>query len=804
MNKYNPQSIEPKWRQKWEEAGTNKAVDFDKKPKYYCLDMFPYPSGEGLHVGHWRGYVLSDVWARYKKMQGYNVLHPMGFDAFGLPAENYAIKTGVHPKESTQKNIENITRQLKEIGCMYDWSRYLSTHDPNYYKWTQWIFIELFKAGLAYRKKAPVNWCTSCTTVLANEQIISSRCERCDSPVTKKELTQWFLKITDFADELLNDLEELDWPEKVKTLQRNWIGKSQGVEIAFPGTKMENHTNRREFEISVFTTRADTLFGVTFLTLAPEHPFVDKLTTPEQKKLVSDYIEKTKRLSEIERTDTTRVKTGVFLGSYALHPLTEEKIPIFISDYVLMGYGTGAVMGVPAHDQRDFDFAKKMSLPIKEVVAPIEQEKAMRDKAYEEDGILIESDLFSDLTSADAREKIADTLEAKSLGKKTIQYRLRDWLISRQRYWGVPIPIIHCEEHGEIPVPEDQLPVLLPDIVEFKPTGESPLKDAPNFMNTVCPIDGKPAKRETDTMDTFVDSSWYFLRFISPEFIEGSFDPKLIKYWMPVDKYIGGVEHAILHLLYARFITKALHKLGYLDFKEPFLSLFNQGVIYRNGAKMSKSKGNVVSPDELVKKFGTDTLRGYELFIGPPEQEAEWNDRGVEGVYRFLNKAWDLIQNAQDSDDDEVKNNLEFTIDKINTDINRFHFNTTVSTLMEFVNNAKGKTISKDSVKRLVLIMAPLFPHFAEEAWEFLSGSFSVFDQKWPIANEAILQLLKVTIVIQINGKVRDTITVSKGISEKELESLALSSEKIKSHLKDSPIKKTIVIPNRLINIITK
>ncbi len=874
MRKYNPTKIESKWQKIWEETGLHKAEDFSKKPKYYCLDMFPYPSGEGLHVGHLRGYVLSDVWARYKKLKGFNVLHPMGWDAFGLPAENAAIKRQVHPETFVKKNIEKMKSQLKKIGALYDWSREINTTDPHYYKWTQWIFLQMFKKGLAYKTLAPINWCPSCKTGLANEEVVGGKCERCGTEVEKKEIPQWALKITAYAERLLKDLDKLDWPEKVKIMQKNWIGKSEGVLLNFKGIKKEiidklpkEKIKETEFDIPVFTTRIDTIFGVTFLVLAPEHPLVKELTTPERKKEVESYIEKTKKLSEIERQNIEREKTGVWIGATAINPLNNEEIPIWISDYVILGYGTGAVMGVPAHDQRDFDFAKKYGLEIRQVIAPTTQVKGITTltKAYEGEGYLINSAEFSGLTSQDAREKLADFLESKKIGKRTVQYRLRDWIFSRQRYWGEPIPLVYCPSCAEkiknkkykkgefskgellnpgwIALPEEKLPLQLPKVKKYQPTGtgESPLANITDFVETRCPKCRKKARRETDTMPQWAGSCWYFLAYAltnknlkskEKDFGNKNFK-KLFKYWLPVDKYVGGIEHAILHLLYARFWTKFLYDIKVIDFDEPFLSLFNQGMVYRFGSKMSKSRGNVVSPDELIKKYGMDTLRGYELFMGPPEQDAEWNDSGVPGVFRFLNKVWDLshqiiseikkkkitlpeelLYKSLEIKETALLKLIHKTIKKVTEDLERFHFNTVISTLMSAVNELEREIknfppkeapeIWGEVLKNLLLILSPIFPHLAEELWSQLGFKESIFTFSWPSWDEKLIKEESITLLIQIDGKLRDKIEVSPDISEDEAKAISQDSEKIKKHLEGKEIKKIIYVKNRLINIVTK
>lgn len=746
MNKYNPFEFEAKWREKWQQEDLYRAQDNSSKEKYYCLDMFPYPSGEGLHVGHWRGYVLSDIWARYQILQGKNVLHPIGWDAFGLPAENAAIKTNTHPSEYTQGAISNIKRQLSEIGAVYDWSREIDTSDPKYYKWTQWLFIKLFEAGLAYQKEALVNWCPSCQTTLANEQVIGGKCERCGSEVTKKKLKQWFFKITDYAQKLLDGLDKIDWPQRVKTLQQNWIGKSNGVLLNF---KLEDGET-----LPIFTTRPDTIYGVTFMVLAPEHALVEKITTQDQKNEVTEYIKQTNKTSEIERTNEKKEKTGVFTGAYVLHPLTGVKLPIWISDFVLSGYGEGAVMSVPAYDERDKAFAQKYDLEI--IEAPLEE-----------------------------MEKITRELEEKDVGKKTVNFKLRDWLISRQRYWGAPIPIIHCPNCGAVAAHEKDLPIELPHNIEFKPSGQSPLSLDENFINTTCPNCGESAKRETDTTDTFVCSSWYYLRYADPNNdLEFAAKDKL-KYWLPVDFYVGGIEHAILHLLYARFITKVLFDLKYLEFEEPFEKLYNIGMIYLHGAKMSKSKGNVISADELIKKFGTDTVRGYEMFVGPSDLDSEWNPNGIMGVWRFLEKVYNL--KIDDSSQHPTLNGLLVDLDE---DYRRFSFNTAMSKMMSFIN--KTNSLNKEEFSQFLITLSPIFPHLAEEMWQNVLGEKeSIFKSKWP-KNIKEVKIDKIQVVVQINGKVRDRLEVSPVPNKDEVKNLA-KTEKINKYLENKAIKKTIV-----------
>jgi len=818
MVPYEHKKIESKWRKIWEDKGVYKTPQVSNRPKYYCLDMFPYPSGLGLHVGHWRGYVLSDVWARYKKLQGYNVLHPMGWDSFGLPAENDAIKKGVHPKVNTQKNIQNMKRQLKEIGAMYDWSREINTSTPDYYKWTQWIFLQMYKKGLAYKKLMPINWCPSCKTGLANEEVIEGKCERCGSRVVKRDMEQWMLRITKYADSLLYDLKNVNWPEKVKIMQANWIGRSEGTEVIF---KVISFNDSGEYNLPVFTTRPDTLFGATYAVLAPEHKLIQNIVSPQKEREVSEYIKHSKEISDIERVSTEREKTGVFTGSYALNPVNNEKIPVWIADYVLISYGTGAIMAVPAHDERDFEFAKKFHLPIKEVVY---NENNKREKngslkeAYTGEGRLIKSDQFTNLNSEEARKKITDWLTDKGLGKKAVSYKLRDWVFSRQRYWGEPIPIIYCPRCGEVPVQEEDLPVELPQVERYEPSGsgKSPLANIPEFVNTTCPICGSPAKRETDTMPQWAGSCWYFLRYPNPHFQKFPFDKEAVKYWLPVDAYIGGVEHAILHLLYARFFTKVLYDLGYIDFNEPFARLFNQGMVCKRSEKsgkvekMSKSKGNVVNPDELVEKYGTDAVRLYELFIGPPDADCEWTDRGIEGTYRFLKKTWDIIWKTKDKYGEEregVLRGRHLLVYNITQRVENFKFNTAISGFMEFVNflsnnEVLNKGVDKKTIEDFLVMLSPFAPHFSEELWEVLGHSESIFKENWPKYDSGLIISEMVDIPVQINGKLRGELRLRKDVSEKEIIEKAKSLDKAKRYLEGKNIKRVIFIRGKVINFV--
>ena len=816
---YQPREIEPKWRRIWEETGAHETCQRSEKSKYYCLDMFPYPSGSGLHVGHLRGYVLSDVWARYKKLQGYNVLHPIGWDSFGLPAENDAIKRGIHPRINTEKNIQNMKRQLEEIGAMYDWSREINTSSPEYYKWTQWIFLKMYKKGLAYRKLVPINWCPSCRTGLANEEVVNGKCERCETPVTKKNLMQWMLRITQYADRLLRDLEKLNWPEKVKTMQTNWIGYSEGAEVIF---KAISARDGQEFDIPVFTTRPDTLFGATYMVLAPEHELVEKISSSPQKIEMHDYIQQSKRVPEVKRLTQVREKTGVFTGAYVINPVNNEKIPIWISDYVLLAYGTGAIMGVPAHDTRDFEFATKFHLPITEVIY---SPKASRKKdgslkeAYLGEGELINSGSFNGLSSEGAKEKITQRLAQRNLGKKAVSYKLRDWVFSRQRYWGEPIPIIYCRRCGEVPVPEKDVPVELPRVEKYQPsgTGKSPLENIPEFINATCPTCGSSAKRETDTMPQWAGSSWYFLRYPDAHLEQASFEKETANYWLPVDMYVGGIEHAILHLLYARFFTKVIYDLGYIDFDEPFQHLFNQGMVCKRSdktgkvEKMSKSKGNVVNPDELIEKYGIDTVRMYELFIGPAELDSEWQDQGIEGVFRFLKKTWDLILKCGREplqEDRELQRRLHLLIRNVTERIEAFKFNTAVSSFMEFINflnrpEMLTRGVDKKTVESFLVLLAPFAPHFSEELWERLGHSQSIFEERWPLYDPSLIESRSVKIAVQVNGKLRGTLLLAKDTSKEQAVEKAKRIEKIRKYLEGKEIKKTVFVPDRIINLVT-
>jgi leucyl-tRNA synthetase len=810
-DKYNPQAIEKKWQQKWADDKLYEVKDNDPRTKWYALTMFPYTSGD-LHIGHWYAMAPSDVLARYKRMRGFNVLHPMGFDAFGLPAENAAIRHGIHPYKWTMQSIEKMRRQLKSIGAIYDWNREVITSLPEYYKWTQWFFIKLYEKDLAYRTKAPVNWCPTCQTVLANEQVVGDGyCERCESAVVKRDLEQWFFRITQYADELL-EFEGIDWPERIKIMQRNWIGKSYGTEIAFG----LDYPDIEEKEIRVFTTRPDTVFGVTFMVLAPEHPLVEKLTKPEQKVAVDEYIGKTRKLSEIERLSTEKEKDGVFTGAYCVNPLNGEEVPIWIADYVLFSYGTGAVMAVPAHDERDFAFANKYGLDIKVVISPPNWDGQPLKEAYIEPGTMVNSGRFNGTPGEKAIDAVSDYIEKKGWGSRTISYRIRDWLISRQRYWGAPIPMVYCEKCGILPVPERDLPVLLPEDAEFKPTGESPLKYHKGFVTTTCPKCGGPAKRETDTMDTFVCSSWYFLRYANAKLDSAAFDNKLVKKWCPVDFYTGGAEHAVMHLLYVRFFTKALRDMGLIDFGEPFIKLFNQGTIVQDNRKMSKSRGNVVNPDEYVAELGSDTMRTYLMFIAPWEQGGDWDDSGISGISRWLNRVWNLVDEEYKSSsvggDDQLVRMMHKTIKKVTEDIERIRLNTMVAALMEFTNYlAKVKEAGSVSqkawetgIKTLLLLLAPTAPHLTEELWEKQGYQYSVHNQRWPQWDEKLVTSDEFTLVVQVNGKVRERVTAPVSVTEDEAKEIALGMPKVKSFLEGREVVKVIYVPGKIVNVVVK
>lgn len=820
--RYSFKEIEKKWQKYWEENDCFHTEEDESKKKYYCLEMFPYPSGK-LHMGHVRNYSIGDVVARFKKMDGYNVLHPMGWDSFGLPAENAAIKHGIHPNIWTWDNIKEMRLQLKELGLSYDWKREVATCHPDYYKWMQWIFIQFYKRGLAYKKENPVNWCPSCQTVLANEQVVDGCCERCKSPVGKKNLSQWYLKITDYAERLLDNLDTLEgWPNKVKIMQRNWIGKSVGAEVDFK-IKDTDQT------LTVFTTRVDTIYGTTYMVLAPEYPSVLSMVQgTEYEKPVKEYIEKVEHMNDIERTSTANEKTGVFIGKYAVNPFNKKEIPIYISDYVLMGYGTGAVMGVPAHDQRDFDFATKFGIDITPVVDPGDPSIDLNNlkEACAAEGTLINSGEFNGLNNRVAIDRFIDLVEKEGIGKKTVNYRLRDWLISRQRYWGCPIPMIYCDTCGWVPEKEENLPVMLPTDVEFTGKGESPLTTSKTFADVKCPVCGRPARREMDTMDTFLDSSWYFLRYCDPKNDKAPFDPKKAAYWMNVDQYIGGVEHAILHLMYARFFQMVFYDMGLVEDEEPFRNLLTQGMVNKDGKKMSKSLGNVVSPEEIIAKYGADTARLFILFAAPPDRELDWSDKGVEGSYRFLSRVYRLVYeikakypNVPDAfeigteADKALNYALNFSIKKVSEDVGgRFNFNTAISSVMELVNEMY-KYKERDDVnpgllgkaaKDLILMLSPFVPHICEEMWEHMGQKQSVTTMRWPEYDEGALVRDSVEIVVQINGKVKEKLVVAADADRQELEKIALENDRIKHLLDGKTVVKVVAVPGRLINIVVR
>lgn len=816
--KFEPSRIDSKWQSKWAEDNLYKVNNDSDKPKWYEMTMYPYPSGD-LHIGHWYAFSPSDCHARFRRMQGYNVLHPIGFDAFGLPAENAAINRGIHPKTWTMQNIETMREQLQSLGAIYDWNREVICCDPEYYEWNQWIFLKFYEQGLAYKQKAPVVWCPSCQTVLANEQVVNGCCERCDTVITRRDLEQWFLKITDYAEELLDFEGLIEWPEKILTMQRNWIGKSEGVEIQFGLLNSENALISEQ-TITTFTTRIDTIFGVTFMAIAPEHPLVESLTTKENSIDVKKYIEQSKKISEIERMSTDKVKTGQKVGSFALNKFTNEKIPIYIADYVLPNYGTGAVMGVPAHDERDFVFANKYSLDVKRVVSETGNEDQNMSEAYVGNGIMINSKTYDGISNFEAKELLAKDIEKKKWGKKTTSFRIRDWLVSRQRYWGTPIPMVECSKCGIQPVAISDLPILLPDDAEFKPSGESPLKTSIDFVNTVCPKCFGPAQRETDTMDTFFDSSWYMYRYLNPKYKEAPFDNKLVKSWMPVDQYTGGAEHAVMHLLYARFFTKALRDMGLVDFGEPFLRLFNQGIILgQDHEKMSKSRGNVINPDDVVTGMGADAVRVFLMFIGPWDQGGPWSNVGINGIARWLNRVWTITTEKYElgpetminqQTTDELAKTLHKTIKKVYEDLDKFKFNTAIAQLMEF-SNYLNKTLNTKAVDPLVwnscvrsflLMFAPIAPHLAEELWEINGYKYSIHSESFPIWNEELISENVITMIVQVNGKVRDKIETAIGMEESAVKSLALMSSKIQAHIDGKTINKVIYVPDRLINIV--
>lgn len=824
--KYNFKEIEKKWQERWERDAVDRVEEDLQKEKYYCLEMFPYPSGN-LHMGHVRNYSIGDVVARFKKMRGYNVLHPMGWDSFGLPAENAAIKNHIPPITWTLDNIANMRKQLKSMGLSYDWQREVTTSLPDYYKWTQWLFLQFYKHNLAYKKKGHVNWCPSCATVLANEQVVDGACERCETTVEKKALEQWYFRITAYAQELLDSLVDLPgWPEKVKIMQENWIGRSEGAEIVFT-------VEKTGAKIPIYTTRPDTVFGVTYMVLAAEHPMVKKLIAgTSYEEPVKAFVKRVQQMTEIARTSAETEKEGIFTGAYAINPVNQEKVPIWVTNYVLYEYGTGAVMGVPAHDERDFMFAQKYNLPIRFVIQSAEEEINSEEmqEAYVEDGIMINSGSFNGLNSAEGRRKIAEYLQELGAGKVMVNYRLRDWLISRQRYWGAPIPIIYCDKCGAVPVPDQDLPVMLPLDVEFRPTRESSLNNIPEFLHTTCPKCGGPATRETDTVDTFVCSSWYFLRYTDAQNAEEAFSREKVDYWMNVDQYIGGVEHAILHLMYARFFTKALADFGLVGVREPFQNLLTQGMVLKDGFKMSKSKGNVVSPEEIISKYGADTARLFILFAAPPERDLEWSDRGVEGSYRFIQRVWRFIYNyhldlkehqdkfvyseAVSSAEQELRRLLHSTIKRVTEDLElRFNFNTAISAIMELVNGLyhyssevekQNASLLQEVIEKLLILLAPFVPHLSAELWEAGGYKDSVHFQTWPVYDEEALKTEEVEIVIQINGKVRDRVVIPAELSREETEQQALNTEKVQALIAGKQIIRVIAVPGKLVNIVVK
>ena len=821
---YFPQEIEKKWQKVGEESGVFKTPDDSDKPKYYALSMFPYPSGK-LHMGHVRNYTITDVIARFKKAQGYNVLHPMGWDSFGLPAENAAMKHGADPETWTDENIKYMTKQLKMLGLSYDWDREVTTCKPDYYKWTQWLFLQLYKKGLAYKKEAAVNWCEDCGTVLANEQVIDGKCWRCDHVVEKKYLSQWFLKITDYADVLLNDLEKLPgWGDNVKTMQANWIGKSHGAILRFKVKEIEG------LEVPVYTTRPDTVHGITYLVVAPEYKDIEKLTTPENKQAVEEYRANARKMSEIERLSTERPKTGVPLGTHCINPFTGEEFPLWTADYALVEYGTGAVMAVPTHDTRDFDFAKKYNLPLKVVIQDPKNPSDCKDAAYTDPGVLVNSNEFDGMDNESAKKAITEKAVKGGFGEFKTQYRLRDWLISRQRYWGAPIPVVYCDKCGIQPVPEDQLPVMLPKDVDFSVVGKSPITTSKTFKDTVCPVCGGHAVRETDTMDTFVCSSWYYLRYSDAKNSDKCFDKNKVNHWLPVDQYVGGIEHAILHLLYSRFFTKALRDIGLLDFDEPFKNLLTQGMVLKDGSKMSKSKGNTVDPDEIFENYGADTARLFILSDSPPARDFDWSDAGVEGCYKFLNRVWRLIASNENNisinyslpqtlkkENDDLVRIVHMAIKGITNDIsNDFQFNTVISKYRELTNaiyewqgkkpqlDDEDKQVLSFAIVALMKLMSPVAVHLTEEAWSELGGQGSIHEQKWLEWDENLAKASSITLVVQINGKVKDKIDVDEGLSQDEMKEVALNSPKVKDLTSGHEIVKVIVVPKKLVNIVIK
>jgi leucyl-tRNA synthetase len=845
---YNPQTIEPKWQKTWEESGIYRASEGGNRPKFYCMEFFPYPSGDGLHVGHCRNYVPTDVISRYYRMRGYNVLHPMGWDAFGEPAEQFAVRQGVHPRVTTDLNTVNFRRQLTIIGTSYDWSREIDSSHPEYYRWTQFFFLLLYKRGLAYRDVNWQWWCPTCQTTLSSHEAVGGECWRGHKGVTKKEIPAWYFKITAYADELLSDLETVDWPEKIKVMQRNWIGKSEGVEIKFEvisnQLSVSSHSTTDNCSlVTCFTTRPDTIFGVTFFVLAPEHPLVAQITTPEQRSDVEAYVAEAARRSEMDRTSTDREKTGVFTGGYVLNPLNGERLPVWVADYALMTYGTGAVMGVPAHDQRDFEFARRYGIPIREVIVPPDSLNVGRSalhQAYLDDGIMTNSGGFDGLPSVEGIQHVAEHIEKHGFGRRVVQYRMHDWLISRQRYWGAPIPIVHCPACGEVPVPEEQLPVLLPPMTNFMPdgSGRSPLARVPEFVNTTCPKCGKPAQRETDTMGGFACSSWYFLRFTSPHYDQGPFEPNAMRYWMPVDLYVGGAEHAVMHLLYSRFWVKVMADAGMVPFREPFPKLMSQGQLMGlDGVRMSKSRGNVVTPDGVVETHGADSLRVYEMFMAPFEQDITWNTEGLSGARRFLNRIWNLYSETREvppfppplavpgvpsTENDSVNSDggieggldrlLHKTIRRVTERIEGFRFNTMVSALMEFVNALVERQRAgtwhtatyHQALETLLVLLAPSVPHIAEELWQLTGHSGSVHQQPWPVWDEGLARDEMAGIPVTVDGKVRQVIDVPVDASEAEVREMAVSQPKVQSYLAGREIIRVVYVGGKILNIVTR
>ena len=796
--KYNHLEIEPKWQKIWLEKKVFAAKDNDKtREPIYVLDMFPYPSGAGLHVGHPEGYTATDIFCRFLRMNNYNVLHPIGWDAFGLPAENYAIETGTHPRISTDNNIARFKKQIQSLGFSYDWDREIDTTDPEYFKWTQWIFLQLFKKGLAYEAEIPVNWCPALKTVLANEEVVNGKSERGGHPVIKMPMRQWMLKITAYAEELLNDLELVEWSEPIKLMQRNWIGKSEGADVVFS-------IKNSEEKITVYTTRPDTLFGATYMVLAPEHPLVEKITAEQQKQAVKNYQETASHKSDLERTDLAKDKTGVFTGAYAINPVNKKEIPIWISDYVLMSYGSGAIMSVPAHDRRDYEFAKKFDLPIVQVISG----GNIEEEAHEGDGELINSDFLNGLRVKESKKKMTEWLEEKGIGKYAVNYKLHDWVFSRQRYWGEPIPVIHCEKCGTVPVPEKDLPVTLPEVERYEPTGtgESPLAGIDEWVNTTCPNCGAQAKRETNTMPQWAGSSWYYLRYADPRNDEKLIDPEKEKYWLPVDVYVGGAEHAVLHLLYARFWHKVLYDIGVVSTKEPFIKLHNQGMILgEDGEKMSKSRGNVINPDDVVKEYGADALRLYEMFMGPLEQQKPWNTRGVEGVYRFLQKVWRLSQRElAEEQNPDVEKARHKMIKKVTEDIKNFRFNTAISAMMIFTNEAQSKSATRADIEALIKCLSPFAPHLCEEIWQKLGNENLACRENWPVFDEAKTIDDTIEIVVQVNGKLRAKLSAALNAEKEALLERAKNDDRLEKWLAGKTIIKEIFVPNKLINFVVK